>query len=98
MLGCRSAEHGTASGHDQRGRDTFVCHIADDNTEPTLPQVDEVVKVTTDGASRSVEGVNTPASYRRQLLGKQGLLDKGGDLKLLVDPFPLLRLDLLLSH
>ena len=93
-----AAQDRLGAGHDQRGRHALVGHVADDDADASVGQLDEVVEVAADGPRRAVVGGHLPAVELRQLARQELLLDEGGDAHLLLEPLAGLDLDRLLAH
>ena len=70
--------------HDQRRRDALVGHVADDDADPPLAEVDEVVEVAADDPRRAVVRGDLPLREVRQLARQELLLDELRDLELLL--------------
>ena len=94
----QDSQQRAGGGHHQRGRHAFIGHIADDDAQAAVVEVEEVVEVAADLARRLVISRHVPACQMRHVVRQQGLLDQPGDLKLLLDALTLARLNLLLAH
>ena len=75
------AQHAARRGHDEGGRDALVGDVADDDPEPAVGQVDEVVEVAADLARRPVVGGDVPAGQARAAPRQEVLLDQLGDVR-----------------
>ena len=93
-----TAQDRLGAGHDQRGRHALVGHVADDDADAPVGQLDEVVEVAADRSCGAVVGGHLPAVQLGQLARQELLLDEGGDAHLLLEPLARLDLDRLLAH
>jgi len=73
--------------HHECGRDSFVRHVANDDADLPVGQIDEVVEVAPDLSRGLVEGGDLPAGEVRELLGEELLLDELCDPEFLFEPF-----------
>ena len=62
-----AAQDAVGPGHDQRSRHALVGDVADDDPDPPVGQLHEVVEVATDRAGRPVVGGDLPVGQVRQL-------------------------------
>ena len=77
------------AGHDEGRRDALVGHVADDDADAPLAEVDEVVEVAADDARRAVVRGDLPLGQVRQLARQELLLDQLRDLELLLEALAL---------
>ena len=78
------AKDRVGAGHDQRRGHALVGDVADDDPDPALAEVDEVVEVAADDAGRAVVRGDLPLGKLRQLARQELLLDQLRDLELLL--------------
>ncbi len=95
-LGAR-AQHASRRSHHHRCRDPLVGHVADDEPDTPVGQLDEVVEVTAHGPGRPVERCDLPPRELGQMLRQEVLLNQLRDLQLLLEPAARPDLDLLLA-
>ncbi len=94
----RCAKHAPGSRHHHRGGDALVGHVAHDQADQPVGEVDEVVEVAAHGARRAVVGRHLPAGQIGKHPRQEVLLDELGDVELLLDALTLADLGLLLAH
>src|SRR5215213_8124790 len=93
----RSAEHGAGSRHHQGGGYALVRNITDDEAEPAVVEIQEVVEIAAHLAGGLVVGRYLVAGSVGYVLGEEGLLDQARDPELLLDALAFLGLLLLLA-
>src|SRR5215213_481425 len=93
----RSAEHGAGSRHHQGGGYALVRNITDDEAEPAVVEIQEVVEVAAHLAGGLVVGRYLVAGPVGHVFGEEGLLDQARDPELLLDALAFLGLLLLLA-
>ncbi len=91
------AQHAPRGRHHHRGGDALVGHVADDDGDLPVGQLEEVVEVAADLAGRLVVRGDLPAGQVGQLAREEVLLDQRRDLELLLDPLARPRLRRLLA-
>ena len=79
-----ATQDGVGPGHDEGRRHALVGDVADDDADPAVGELDEVVEVAADDAGRTVVGGDLPVGQVRQLARQELLLDELGDLELLL--------------
>ena len=72
-------QHRARGCHHQGGGNAFVGDVTDYDADPALSQLDEVIEVPSNLASRLVVGVETPAVGLRSGTWEEVLLDQTGD-------------------
>ena len=79
FLGCRP-QHGASSRHHQRGRYSFISHIADDDPQAAIRKRDKIVEITTHLPCGLVVRLNLPSFQDGALFGQKGALNVLGGL------------------